>query len=63
MERSGQSRYALAQASGVNQGNLSRFADGGGLSVANAERVARALGLTITLARANQRKGREPWRA
>lgn len=57
MERSTKTRYAVAQTSGVNEGNLSRFVAGGGLSVANAERVAAALGYRITLARASKRKG------
>ena len=41
-------RYAIAQASGINQSVLSRFAhDQRGLSMENAERLAEVLGFQL----------------
>lgn len=49
-ERSGQSRYAIAKASGITPIMLSRFADGErGVNLATAERIAVGLGMSLTL--------------
>jgi transcriptional regulator with XRE-family HTH domain len=60
IEASGQSRYQIAQGSGVAQSQLSRLVSGGqGMSVRNLERVAEYLGLEIVVRPKRQRrKGR-----
>jgi len=48
IERSERSRYALSRDTGINQSVLSRFVNGHtGLSLANADRLAEALGLRL----------------
>jgi transcriptional regulator with XRE-family HTH domain len=47
IQRSGESRYAIAQETGVNQSTLSRFVQGSGLSSENLDRVAEYLGLEL----------------
>ena len=50
MEAGGQTRYRIAQGSGVAQSQLSRLVRGeGGMSVANIERIAEYLGLEVVL--------------
>jgi transcriptional regulator with XRE-family HTH domain len=44
---SGESRYSIAQATGVNQSTLSRFIHGGGLSSENLDLIAEHLGLEL----------------
>jgi len=45
------SRYEVSRATGIDQGSLSRFFNGGGLRLDNAERIAGALGYELRLAR------------
>lgn len=47
IETSGETRYAIAQATGVNQSTLSRFMHGGGLTSENLDRIAEYLGLEL----------------
>ncbi len=47
IEKSPESRYAIAQATGVNQSTLSRFMHGGGLSSENLDLIAAYLGLEL----------------
>ena len=47
VEASGKSRYAISQATGVDQAALSRFVHGGGLSMESLDLVAEYLGLNI----------------
>ena len=57
--RSPDSRYRIAQESGVSQGQLSRFVHGHtGLSAQALEQVADALGLEIVVRPKPRRKGR-----
>ena len=50
IETSGQTRYQIAQGSGVAQSQLSRLVRAeGGMSVANIERIAEYLGLEVVL--------------
>lgn len=49
VDESGQSRYAISVAVGVNQSVLSRFMAGGGLEVRTAEAIADHLGFTVEL--------------
>ncbi len=54
IQRSGESRYAIALETGVNQSTLSRFMQGHGLSSENLDRVAEYLGLEL-----KPKKGRD----
>lgn len=47
VKASGETRYAIAQATGVNQSTLSRFMQGGGLSSENLDLIAEHLGLEL----------------
>ncbi len=47
IEASGESRYAIAQATGVNQSTLSRFMHGGGLTSENLDLIAKHLGMEL----------------
>ncbi|MCB9840975.1 MAG: helix-turn-helix transcriptional regulator [Phycisphaeraceae bacterium] len=60
IEASGRSRYDIAQASGVTQGQLSRFVNGlVGMNPESMEKVADALGYRLTFVKkSNRRKGR-----
>lgn len=51
VDESGQSRYAISVAVGVNQSVLSRFMAGGGLEVRTAEAIANHLGFAVELKR------------
>ena len=58
VEAGDKSRYRLAKESGISEGQLSRLMSGErGLSVANVEKLAAALGLEIII-RPKGRKGR-----
>ena len=53
---SGRSRYQLARESGISQAQLSRLVNGlQGLSMDNAERLAKALGLELKLTKPTKR--------
>jgi len=55
VETCGQTRYRIAQETGITEGHLSRFVRGqSGLSIEHAETLAKYLGLEIIL----RRKGR-----
>ncbi len=56
MERSGQTRYAIARATGIPESTLSRFAHGKALRGENIDKLARYLALELR-PKAN-RKGR-----
>ena len=60
IDESGRSRYDIAQASGVTQGQLSRFVNGlVGMNPESMEKVADALGYRLTFVRkSSKRKGR-----
>ena len=58
MEASGQSRYALSRQSGIAQSVLSRFAAGGRLELPNAERLADALDLELTVRPKSRRQSK-----
>lgn len=61
IERSGESRYAIAQATGVNQAALSRFVRGqSGLTSDSIDKLAAYLGLELTAAKSNDMPGNEP---
>jgi len=58
--RSADSRYRIAEQSGVSQGQLSRFVSGErGLSIDNIEKVADALGLEIVVRPKPRRKAKK----
>lgn len=48
IESSGQTRYEISKATGVSESSLSRFMDGAGLTLANAELLFDHLGFRIT---------------
>ena len=59
VERSGQSRYAIAKATGIDKAVLSRFvARGRGLRSTNIDRLCAYLGLELTTKSGKARKGR-----
>lgn len=48
IEQSGQTRYAISQACGVNQGTLSRFVNGkAGVTTETVDRLCAHLGLEL----------------
>lgn len=47
IDASGQTRYQIAKATGVNQSTLSRFMGGAALSSDNADRLCTHLGLEL----------------
>jgi transcriptional regulator with XRE-family HTH domain len=50
IERSGLTRYQISQATGIDQGSLSRFVRGQrGLSTTSLDRLAEVLGLQIVV--------------
>jgi hypothetical protein len=49
VKSSGMSRYLLSQQSGVDEGALSRFVHGAGLSMESLDQVAEVLGLVVTV--------------
>jgi transcriptional regulator with XRE-family HTH domain len=55
VDASGMSRYALCKAIGLNQGTMSRFMKGGGLSLDTLDRLAEVLGLEATVKRSKQK--------
>lgn len=59
VERSGQTRYAISKASGVDKAVLSRFvASGRGLRSESIDRLCAYLGLVLTTKAGKARKGR-----
>jgi len=60
VEESGESRYAISKATGIDQGNLSKLMNGqGGLGLSNIEALADHLGLEIVIrSKRRIRKGR-----
>lgn len=57
VETCGETRYRIAQETGIPESTLSRFvASGRGLSMANTDRLCAYLGLELT-PRARKRKG------
>lgn len=56
MERSGQTRYMIAKATGIPQSTLSRFHNGGALRSGNLDTLAEHLGLELRPKR-RERKG------
>jgi transcriptional regulator with XRE-family HTH domain len=57
--KSGETPYAICKRSGVARSQVSRLLSGqAGMSVANVERLADALGLRITVSPKQRRKGR-----
>jgi len=55
VENSGMSRYAICKAIGLNQGTLSRFMRGRGLSLDTLDQMAELLGLEVTVKRTKRR--------
>lgn len=47
VEASGMTRYAICKALGIDQATMSRFMAGAGMELANIDRLAELLGLTI----------------
>ena len=47
IESSGISRYAISKACGVSEAVLSRFSGGSDISLANAEKIARSLSVSL----------------
>ena len=59
IKASDKTRYQLWRETGIDQGQLSRLMQGkSGLSVESLERLAKALGLTITIETKTRKKGR-----
>lgn len=59
VERCGQTRYAIAKATGIPASVLSRFvASGAGLRSQNFDRLCAHLGLVLVLKATKNRKGR-----
>ena len=54
----GMSRYRIWKEVGIDQGTLSRFMAGGGLSLDNIDKLASLLDLRISTDRRRQSKGR-----
>jgi transcriptional regulator with XRE-family HTH domain len=58
VEQCGETRYAIAKATGIDQSTLSRFVSGErGLPMNTLDRLADYLGLTITMKSQRRRKG------
>ncbi|MGP1347132.1 MAG: hypothetical protein ACTS3F_10765 [Phycisphaerales bacterium] len=55
LARSDESLNSLGTRSGVDKATLSRLQHGGGLSLANADKLARALGYRLTLAKGTRK--------
>lgn len=59
VESSGQTRYAIARATGIPESTLSRFvAEGKGLRSENIDKLCAHLGLILTTRPGKARKGR-----
>jgi len=59
IKASDKSRYAIWKETGISQGHLSEFLSGTkGLSVEALEKLARSLGLQITIRPVRRKKGR-----
>ncbi|MCH7791340.1 MAG: helix-turn-helix transcriptional regulator [Planctomycetes bacterium] len=59
VETCGQTRYRIAQETGINESTMSRFvASGRGLSMDNCDRLCVYLGLELKVKRGKTRKGR-----
>ncbi len=59
IETSGQTRYQIAQGSGVNQSQLSRLVNGqNGLSIESVERIAEYLKLEVVVQPQTKRKAK-----
>jgi transcriptional regulator with XRE-family HTH domain len=59
VETSGKTRYRIAKESGVSAGQLSRLVSGErGMRVDTLERLAKHLGLQITIAPKDEKKGK-----
>jgi transcriptional regulator with XRE-family HTH domain len=59
VETSGKTRYRIAKESGVSAGQLSRLVSGErGMTVDTLERLAKHLGLQITIAPKDEKKGK-----
>ena len=59
LESSGQTRYAIHKASGVDQAALCRFTGGASLRIESLEKIAQALGLEIRVVKVKKPKGRK----
>lgn len=58
IEQCGQTRYAIAKTTGIDQSTLSRFVSGErGLPMNTLDRLADHLGLTITMKSRQRRRG------
>ena len=55
VDASGMSRYAICKALGIDQATMSRFMGGAGMELANIDRLADLLGLTIKRPATNRR--------
>lgn len=59
VENCGETRYRIAQETGINESTLSRFvASGRGLSMENTDRLCTYLGLELRPNSGKRRKGR-----
>lgn len=58
IEASGITRYQICKGTGIDQGNLSRFMNGGGMSVESIDQLFAFLNLTIVPKRAGHSRRR-----